>query len=41
MKTASEAENKPVYGVLLFNAQRNLNVDTTTHENEDPISVFL
>ena len=40
MNTASEAENKPVYDVLVY-AQINLNADTKTHENEDPIGIFL
>jgi hypothetical protein len=37
---ATAAENRPVYGVLVY-AQDNMSADTRTHENEDRISIFL
>ena len=40
MNTESEAENKPVCGVTVY-AQIKLDAVTRTHENEDPIGIFL
>ena len=40
MNTESEAENKPVCGVPVY-AQINLDAAIRTHENEDPIRIFL
>jgi hypothetical protein len=39
---ATEAENKPVYhDCVAVNVCGNMNVDTRTYENEDPISTRL
>ena len=34
------AENKPVYSAPVY-GQGNMNADTRTHENEDPVSILL
>jgi hypothetical protein len=37
---ATEAENRPVYSVLVY-ALDSINADTRTHEDEDPVSISL
>jgi hypothetical protein len=37
---ATEAENKPVCGVPVY-ARKGMDINTGTHEYEDPIGVFL
>ena len=37
---ATAAENKPAYSGPVY-AQDNVNGDSVTHENKDPISIFL
>jgi hypothetical protein len=37
---ATAAENRPVYSVPIF-AQSSIDVNMSTHNDEDPISIFL